>query len=318
MKTTTLLALFSVCVSYAQTPTTALDYISDGATQAIVIAQNSTGTQARSEQQNVTLFTDFDSFSSNCEDNDVLTFEDFAGGPVNPTAGVMGCESIISSAGGECFPADEIQADVEFTNSTAAGGGTMIFFDGTTFGIDNPGVGANSFAAFTIVNFTGDTPVTSVGFNLHSPLGDGPIDLRVFGENNELLETNTYDATSDAQFVGIISEDPIDRIELENLEGTIVELVTQFFFGNCEVLSIDDTSLQDVSIYPNPAKDIVNITSSQGIDNIAIYNLLGQKVATYTISGQNSSIDLQALSAGAYILEVAANNQKSTYKLIKE
>ena len=193
----------------------------------------------------------------------------------------------------------------------------MIFFDGTTFGIDNPGVGANSFAAFTVVNFTGNTPVTNVAFNLHSPLGDGPIDLRIYGEN-DLLETLSFDATSDALFVGFIAEEPLDRIELENLDGTIVELVTQFYFGSCENLNIEDAIFSDLTFYPNPAQGDLHINSQTVIQAIAIYNLLGQKITTHVTNSRNPTINIENLTSGAYILEVSARNKKSTYKLIKE
>lgn len=317
MKITTLLLVLCIFNSFGQNPTTASEYITAGLANSIATSNNSQIQPARSEQESITLFTDFNTFLSSCGGDDSLIFEDFAGGPVNPSAGVEGCESIISSAGGECFPAGEIQQNIQFTNRFGNGVGTMIFFDGTTFGIDNPAVGANSFDAFTVINFTGDLPVTSVGFNLHSPLGDGPIDLRVFGESG-LLETVTFQATSAALFVGFIAEEPLDRIELENLPGTLVELVSQFYFGTCEVLSIEDSIFSDVSFYPNPAQGVLRINSQATIETITLFNLLGQRVATHSLNSQNPTINIQNLKSGVYIIEVSAQNKKSSYKLIKE
>lgn len=65
-----------------------------------------------------------------------------------------------------------------------------------------------------------------------------------------------------------------------------------------------------LTVYPNPVRDIVNITAADGLTAV-VYNLQGQAVTSATVvSGQ---INLSHLTAGAYIIRVA----DSTARIIK-
>lgn len=67
-------------------------------------------------------------------------------------------------------------------------------------------------------------------------------------------------------------------------------------------------------IYPNPAKGIVNIQSTEEIKSVEIYSLSGQKILT-SFSGQ---VDVSHLSKGIYIVKIQLQNGKTeTHKLIK-
>lgn len=59
-----------------------------------------------------------------------------------------------------------------------------------------------------------------------------------------------------------------------------------------------------VDIYPNPARDLLNISSSNTIKDIEIYNIIGQKLIEKNIQSPNSSIDISKLSKGNYIIKV--------------
>ncbi|MCK7589971.1 endonuclease [Subsaxibacter sp. CAU 1640] len=82
-------------------------------------------------------------------------------------------------------------------------------------------------------------------------------------------------------------------------------------------LGIDEQSLSSVNIYPNPAKNIVNITLNSDSDTlIEIYNVLGKKVYQKTI--QNTDIlNLDTLSSGIYIVKLTQENNSISKKLIK-
>jgi hypothetical protein len=65
------------------------------------------------------------------------------------------------------------------------------------------------------------------------------------------------------------------------------------------------SQLDDIHIYPNPATDYINIEGAKG--GIAIItNALGQQVASmsFTISEASQRLDLHALAAGNYILQI--------------
>ena len=74
------------------------------------------------------------------------------------------------------------------------------------------------------------------------------------------------------------------------------------------ILEIND--LQSISIFPNPAKNIINIKSLKSIDaSFTIWNSLGQKVYfNHTKNFLMTEIDISNHSPGVYILEI--NNSK--------
>ena len=70
--------------------------------------------------------------------------------------------------------------------------------------------------------------------------------------------------------------------------------------------------------FPNPVKDILNLSYDKNISSAAVYNLVGQEVLTKAINSNQSQIDMTNLSAGTYFVRVTADNQVKTIKVIKE
>lgn len=87
------------------------------------------------------------------------------------------------------------------------------------------------------------------------------------------------------------------------------------------LLSVEDILLQDqFAIYPNPASDKVNISFPQHIERagLEIYNVLGKRVLQKEISAVNNFVDIAGLNSGIYIVSIEANNQRNSFKLIKQ
>ena len=75
----------------------------------------------------------------------------------------------------------------------------------------------------------------------------------------------------------------------------------------------------ELSLYPNPASDIVNVSLSNGelINDIVIIDLSGKVVFSQSnINLSFSVINIDQFNAGVYILSVNGKNTKSTKKLI--
>jgi beta-glucanase (GH16 family) len=66
--------------------------------------------------------------------------------------------------------------------------------------------------------------------------------------------------------------------------------------------------------FPNPVDDILAIKSTQTIDKIEIYNLVGNLV--YNTTSNTNEIDVSNLSSGVYLLTAYSNNSKRTKKII--
>ena len=85
-----------------------------------------------------------------------------------------------------------------------------------------------------------------------------------------------------------------------------------------EVLSNDDFSTASFTAYPNPVKDVLNLSYSQNISDVAVFNLLGQQVVTKTVNAAQGQIDMSNLAAGTYLVKVTTDNLVKTIKVIKE
>lgn len=70
--------------------------------------------------------------------------------------------------------------------------------------------------------------------------------------------------------------------------------------------------------YPNPVKDVLNLSYTQNISKVTVYNIIGQEVTTKAINDNQSQIDMSALSKGTYMVKVTTDNGTKTIKVIKE
>ncbi len=85
-----------------------------------------------------------------------------------------------------------------------------------------------------------------------------------------------------------------------------------------QMLSIGSFSIKNLKLYPNPVKDILNLSLDKEITTVSINNLLGQEVFTRTVNNNEISIDITGLAAGTYMVKVISNNEVRTIKIIKE
>jgi hypothetical protein len=83
-------------------------------------------------------------------------------------------------------------------------------------------------------------------------------------------------------------------------------------------LANDTFNNNSFSFYPNPIKDILNLSYSKNITNVAVYNLLGQQVIVKTVNENQSQIDMSNLSDGTYMVKITADNQVKTIKVMKQ
>ena len=75
---------------------------------------------------------------------------------------------------------------------------------------------------------------------------------------------------------------------------------------------------ENFSFYPNPVKDVLNISNAIAITKIQVINLLGQEMIIKSINDINGQVDMSQLSAGTYLVKVTSDNQVKTIKVIKE
>lgn len=71
-----------------------------------------------------------------------------------------------------------------------------------------------------------------------------------------------------------------------------------------------------ISVQPNPTANTLFITSNKNIDNIGIYDLFGKQVKT--VSGSTSSVSVQDLPAGTYLVRFTGKDVSEVRKFIKQ
>ncbi|WP_203293031.1 GEVED domain-containing protein [Luteirhabdus pelagi] len=83
-------------------------------------------------------------------------------------------------------------------------------------------------------------------------------------------------------------------------------------------LDIEENSIEGFSYYPNPAEDLLSMRALDVIENVSIYNMLGQKVMEQSFEATTSELNISALSTGTYVMKVTVNGEIGSYKLIKK
>jgi len=82
--------------------------------------------------------------------------------------------------------------------------------------------------------------------------------------------------------------------------------------------STSDVKDIDIKIYPNPANNVLNISTNRNFVDYKIYSITGELVDSRAYQENNSTIDISELPAGAYILKVASKGANTVERFIKE
>ncbi|NRD21669.1 T9SS type A sorting domain-containing protein [Winogradskyella litoriviva] len=108
-------------------------------------------------------------------------------------------------------------------------------------------------------------------------------------------------------------------VDVINCFGTTTGTV--WSFTTDAALGVEDNfdSIKTFSVYPNPTSGTLNIKSAQDVDNITVFNLLGQNVASFSKNEiTNSSIDMSNLSKGLYLVKITSGDKTETLRVTKE
>ena len=105
--------------------------------------------------------------------------------------------------------------------------------------------------------------------------------------------------------------------EFANSNGEAVEGIMTVT-GECATLGVSDMTSFDFAYYPNPVKDVLNITTKKAVESVSVFNLAGQQVMN-NAKVSNGQINVNALSTGTYVFRVTLDGgQVETFKIIKK
>ncbi len=70
--------------------------------------------------------------------------------------------------------------------------------------------------------------------------------------------------------------------------------------------------------YPNPTSDILNISYSDSITQVRVFNMLGQEVIIRKVNATSTQVDLSSFASGTYFVEVTSDQVSKTIKVVKK
>ena len=130
----------------------------------------------------------------------------------------------------------------------------------------------------------------------------------------------------------LLYEEDLDENGGPRAQGTWKEKIVNLPYGgqnihiairhfNCTdmfLLNVDDFSVtpntgvneheSNVSIFPNPANNVINVNAASNINTVEVFNMMGQKVAAFDANNTSAQINTTALSNGMYMMRVTTEN----------
>jgi hypothetical protein len=76
----------------------------------------------------------------------------------------------------------------------------------------------------------------------------------------------------------------------------------------------DDSNFK---FYPNPVTDILNLSYSEMLTNVEVFNMIGQQVVSKKLNSNTGQIDMSQLPSGTYVIKVSSDDTSKVFKVIK-
>ena len=85
-------------------------------------------------------------------------------------------------------------------------------------------------------------------------------------------------------------------------------------------LGIPENKLLSFEMYPNPASDVLTVQLPTGTEKaeVSVFDYTGRLVSSKTISSNDSTLDVQNISKGIYIIRVATNSKIGVQRFVKK
>jgi hypothetical protein len=170
---------------------------------------------------------------------------------------------------------------------------------------------------------------------------DTATDITINSDGNELAFNWTEEGSATSYTLNLDTANPPITNSFANFEngGTITGLAedTEYFWSvdgvNCfgvttgtvwsfttgAALSVGENEIGSFRAFPNPTSGVLNITTTKEINNVTVFNLLGQNVAKFSKNDiSNNSIDLSELSQGLYLVKIHAQGTTQTIRVTKK
>ena len=121
------------------------------------------------------------------------------------------------------------------------------------------------------------------------------------------------------------------NVDLRAYQGQdIYVAIVHFNCTNQFMLNIDDVTLyrtfngvvenayNTVSVYPNPASEMVMIESQVVVNQYELYNIAGEMIFSAPVNEKSFEVNISELPAGAYIIKLASEGMVESRRIVKK
>jgi endonuclease I len=83
-------------------------------------------------------------------------------------------------------------------------------------------------------------------------------------------------------------------------------------------MNTSDLNKIELNIYPNPAKNVLNISADQKISKVELFDLAGKKIRVESFNSNKISMNLNHLKSGVYLIKATVDGKVVSQKFIKK
>jgi hypothetical protein len=144
------------------------------------------------------------------------------------------------------------------------------------------------------------------------PYGDNQTYFERINIDEDCYTFTLIDTGGDGgNIVSLIDNEGTEVFVTDGTYGTTA--VTKFYSDG--VLGVNQTTLENVTIYPNPAKDEINISSAENAE-IQIYDLLGKMIFSMNNIEMNQQLNVAKFQTGTYFMKISKDNSVTTKRFL--
>ncbi len=249
------------------------------------------------------------------------------GGEWGTGGNASGVLTVNAPANNDCAGAIELTPGAVFEDNSIAGSNL-----GATGSGETPSPSCSSYDPADTSGFGGDlwySVVVPADGNLTIEIDNngGPSTdsgMQVYsGTCGALVAVECNDDGGNGNFSQVVIE-PADGLAGETLLIRVFE-----YSGDSEMnflisafsatLGLDSAEDQAAfTYYPNPVQNTLTLNAQNTIENVTMYNMLGQEVLRATPNAVNSELDTSSLQDGTYFVKVTIANTTKTIRVIKQ
>jgi hypothetical protein len=150
------------------------------------------------------------------------------------------------------------------------------------------------------------------------------IEISINGKKQNRYTINGEGYTSQnsgAEFFGLGSNTIIDYVKVTWLSGVEdilynVSANQKLHIIESSTLSVVNNDIENISLFPNPSKGVIKITTNLSSYKVSLFNVFGSRIFDLDNLKNNTNLDLTNLKSGIYFLSIVSSGNEVVKKII--